>query len=218
MPPPVRLQSFISLQRSFSTTAISLAKKGAKIAPKPAGQKVTKRDRRIAAASNKGKPPAPGERKAQRKRILTESKNVLSVPGLPTFDLAVTTSSSKALTLSQDGLSGTAQVVELQDETVNRLKAIGGFQPQQSWRYLARPAVLLSKDAKEVLSQLQRAGKSRSTYREIIVGPRASGKSGLLLQAMSGAWNLGWTVIHIPDSKYPFLLFPGTRFILGLSD
>ncbi|PIA90718.1 hypothetical protein CB0940_10968 [Cercospora beticola] len=142
------------------------------------------------------RPPAVGERKALRKRVVLSNSNALEVPGLP--DLSPGT--AKIAQLRE--LRGS--VVGLQTETVDKIRALEAFKTTQGWSLFRRPATLVRKETVELAGDLEwivEAAQEGRTVRKVLYGARGSGKSVLQLQAMAMASLHKWIVIHVPDAK-----------------
>ncbi|KAM3473457.1 hypothetical protein MY8738_008359 [Beauveria namnaoensis] len=133
------------------------------------------------------KKPAPGERKAFRKRIVLSSNGALAVEGMPRLEAGV-------------AVAGGA-IVELPDTVVDQLRALGAFRATQSWGLFRKPHILVRKEMVDVVARLDEAVASKEPAKLIITGSRVSGKSTALLQAMSHALTNGWVVINIPEAQ-----------------
>ncbi|ORY11228.1 mitochondrial ribosomal death-associated protein 3-domain-containing protein [Clohesyomyces aquaticus] len=148
-----------------------------------------------ARAQDTSKRPAPGERKAQRKRIVLSNNNALEVPTLQ--DL------SKETVLKQEN---EGQVKGLPEAVVDALRAVEAFKPTQGWRLFRRPAILMRRQTMqlvELVKQVEDAGKgaAKQTLRRVLVGERLCGKSTLLLQALTVGFLRDWVVINLPDAQ-----------------
>ncbi|KAK3500562.1 mitochondrial ribosomal death-associated protein 3-domain-containing protein [Neurospora crassa] len=137
-----------------------------------------------------GKPPLPGERKAYRKKIVLSNNNALPVPGLETLrpnDLA-----------KQDNV-GTVKA--LPEDVVDALRAMEAFKPTQCWGIFRQPSVLIRQETVDLTKKMKAAGADGKTIRMVIEGNRITGKSLLLLQAMTHAFMNDWVVLHIPEAQ-----------------
>ncbi len=143
-----------------------------------------------------GRPPAPGERKALRKRIVLSNPNALEIPGLEVL--------TKELT-ADEKVEG--KVVALPVPVVDQLRAAGAFKPTQGWSAFRRPTVLFTGATMQLGKELEAVEdqENRRTVRRIISGERGAGKSSMLLQAMAIAFLREWVVISIPECKSPSL-------------
>jgi small subunit ribosomal protein S29 len=138
-----------------------------------------------------GKPPAPGERKALKKRIVLSNTNALEVEGLRDID---------ATSIADENITG--HIVGLPGDIVDKLRAVDAFKTTQSWKLFRRPACLWRKDNAELGKLFAKSQKD--AVRRIIVGEGGCGKSVFLLQAMCMAFLKGWVVINLPDGKLYF--------------
>jgi small subunit ribosomal protein S29 len=138
----------------------------------------------------RGKAPAPGERKAFRKRVLLSNDNALPVTGLEE--------------LSAQGLldaSNVGRMVALPNELVDQLRAVEAFKPTQSWGMFRQPSVLLRKESVELAKKMTETAGRGETLKLVISGDKLVGKSMLLLQAISNAYLNNWIVFHVPEGK-----------------
>ena len=201
---------------------------GGKAAPKAAGGKANKGSQNKIQPNTKGartlrikkkvpvksgKPPAPGERKAMRKRIVLSNTNALEVPGLRDLDktldeelvkLSADKSEGKELTqtwlLGEDlGLVG--KVVGLDGATVDSLRAVEAFKTTQGWGLFRRPSTLIREESVLLSGKMADAEKKKEALRLVIDGEKGTGKSLMLVQAMATAFVRGWVVINIPEGK-----------------
>ena len=86
-------------------------------------------------ATDKGKKPAIGERKALRKRIVLSNNNALEVQGLNDIT---------ARSMTDEGMRG--QVLGVPEPVVDQLRAVEAFKVAQAWPLFRRPAMLMRKD------------------------------------------------------------------------
>ena len=163
------------------------------------------RTKQIPKAEVRAKRPAPGERKAYRKRIVLSNTNALPVYGME--DLSVENMSKQ---------ESRGVVLGIPGDTVDQLRVVDAFKPTQAWGMFRRPGMLVRNETVEyakLLDQLQSQGKS---LRRVLVGERGSGKSLMALQAMTMAFLKGWTVINIPEGTHLFLFPLLTFFALSI--
>lgn len=150
------------------------------------------------------KPPAVGERKTLKNRIVLSNTNALLVDGLKQLD-------SKAL----DDPTTQGQVVTLSDATVDQLRAAEAFKTTQGWKYFRHPSMIMTKEAMAMAEHIKRITERGSgtpqTLRNVLVGERGCGKSTLLLQAMASAFLKGWIVINLPDGESSSNLLSSTE-------
>jgi small subunit ribosomal protein S29 len=154
------------------------------------------------------KPPAEGERKALRKRIILSNTNALEVPHLK--DLS-------ASNMTDRDVAGQVLGLPAGDgEAVDSLRAVEAFKVGQGWGYFRRPACLIRSEAVELARLMEEIEKSPGegdarlegskvkdasgqTLRKLVCGERGVGKSVLLLQAMAMAFMRNWIVINLPE-------------------
>lgn len=182
--------------RSFSTSApfaaSPLMKQKPSNAPPPRkGGKTLKIKRKVVARPT-GRPPAPGERKALRKRVVLSNPNALEVPGLEVLTKETTVDESYA-----------GKLIVLPTPLVDQLWAAGAFKHTQAWSSFRKPALLLTGNSVRMAKEMEdiEGGESRRTMRRVLTGDRGVGKSMLLLQAMAFAFLRDWVVINIPECE-----------------
>jgi small subunit ribosomal protein S29 len=137
-----------------------------------------------------GRPPAPGERKAIRKRIVLSNSNALEVPTMADM--------TAELDAAQIGT-----VIGLPGRLVDQLRAAEAFKTTQGWGLFRRPAMLIREESVEIAKMIQEAQDTKKTPMTIIDGERGAGKSMMLLQAMATAFLRGWIVLSIPEGEAP---------------
>jgi small subunit ribosomal protein S29 len=214
MPPSICLRSLAQLSRdgaahtsiaprsllvapqtsSFSTStarfALAPAKKKGVIAAPKKGLKSLNIKRSKKAGADMGKRPAPGERKALRKRIVLSNNNALEVASLKDLDKA------SALSEANEG-----KMKGIPEDAVDVLRAVEAFKPNQGWSLFRRPAVLMRKETIQ-LAQLMQEAEGKKTIRRIVAGERMAGKTTMVLQGLLMAYLRGWTVINLPDGRW----------------
>lgn len=137
----------------------------------------------------KGPKPAPGERKAFRKRIVLSNNNAIPV------------------NLSDVGKSGFSskenigKVLGLDSEIVDMLRFCEAFQITQSWPFFHRPAMLIRPETIEITHRMEQARNENRMLRLILTGDKVVGKSMLLMQALAHAYNNGYLILHIPEAQ-----------------
>lgn len=146
----------------------------------------TKKTRK--AAQDSGKRPAPGERKAAKKRIVLTNDNALEVTSLKDLD------KDNALSEANHG-----QVLGIPAATVDALRAVEAFKTTQGWGLFRRPATLIRKETVQLAKVMNEAEGQKKTIRRILSGERKCGKSTLLLQGLSMAFLRDWFVINLPE-------------------
>ena len=137
-----------------------------------------------------GRPVAPGERKAFRKRILLSNDNALAVEGHSKLD-AENIADREAI----------GSVVSLPNDLVDRLRAVEAFKPTQKWGLFRSPHMLIRGETVEIARRINDAAKNKKTERIVITGEKGSGKSIIGLQAQCNAFLNKWVVINIPEGK-----------------
>ena len=150
---------------------------------------------------DRSKAPAIGERKALRKRVVLSNTNALEVQGLRDV---------KAEDLLDEKSRG--QVLGIAEEVVDRLRAVEAFKVAQAWRMYRRPAMLVRGETLDYARMMEGLEKEKRTTRRIIVGERSSGKTTMLLQAMTTAFLRNWVVINFPEGSISFLIFAIVAF------
>ena len=147
-----------------------------------------------------GRPPAPGERKAMRKRIVLSNTNALEVQGLEDLNRK---------NMANEGSRG--QVLGLPVDLVDSLRAVEAFKPIQGWNMFRRPSVLWREQSIRMAQLITKSDKDGKTEnrRMVLTGDKGSGKTVMLLQAMAAAFLNGWIVINIPDGLY-FVFSPSS--------
>ncbi|KAL8851829.1 MAG: hypothetical protein Q9221_003255 [Calogaya cf. arnoldii] len=144
-------------------------------------------------AENRARRPAPGERKALRKRIVLSNVNALEVKGMENIDVE---------NMYDRRMEG--QVLRLPGPIVDQLRAVEAFKTTQGWGLFQSPGMLMRRetvDMGKMIADMSEEGKSRKTVRRVLVGEKGSGKSLMLLQAMTMAFLKGWTVINLPEAQ-----------------
>jgi small subunit ribosomal protein S29 len=136
-----------------------------------------------------GRPPMPGERKAIRKRIVLSNTNALPVQ---MEDLGEETLGDRRLI---------GRVVGLPENVVDNLRAAEAFRSTQGWGHFRRPGVLIREESVFLSEKLVDAENTKRSFRMVIDGDRISGKSMMLLHAITTAFLRGWIVLNIPDGK-----------------
>lgn len=139
---------------------------------------------------SQGKPPLPGERKAYRKKIVLSNNNALPVPGLEPL---------RPADLSKQKNVGTIKA--LPEDVVDALRAVEAFKPTQCWGIFRQPSMLVRQETVDLIKKMDAAGVDGKTIRMVIEGNRITGKSLMLLQAMTHAFMNDWVVLHIPEAQ-----------------
>ncbi len=179
----------------------------------------TLRIKKKAPAKPAGKPPASGERKAARKRVVLSNTNALEVEGMrdldsnmlkemtedPAAQEATGEAEEKQLATAEEGGVGkrelVGQVVGLKGETMDSLRAVEAFKATQGWGLFRRPGLLVREETVVLTRKLVTAEKQKGMIRMVIDGDRGTGKSLMLIHAMATAFVRGWIVLNIPEGK-----------------
>ncbi|KAL9046586.1 MAG: hypothetical protein Q9214_000610 [Letrouitia sp. 1 TL-2023] len=141
----------------------------------------------------RGRKPARGERKAMRKRIVLSNTNALEVQ-LSQFNVEE---------IRNEQWIG--EIMAIPNPLIDRLRDVGAFKVTQGWGLFRHPSMLVRRETVEMAKLVQeideeKEGASR-VVRRALVGDKGSGKSVMLLQAISIAFLQGWTVINIPEAQ-----------------
>ncbi|EFQ35273.1 uncharacterized protein GLRG_10417 [Colletotrichum graminicola M1.001] len=136
------------------------------------------------------KKPAPGERKAFRKRITLSNNNALAVEGLQDVG-------RETLAAAENRGS----VVGLPNQLIDQLRTLEAFKTTQNWGLFRRPHMLVREETVKLANRLDSAAKERQTLRMVLTGGKIVGKSMLLLQAMAHSLLNNWVVISIPEAQ-----------------
>lgn len=196
-----RITPIINFTAAFSTTPVSRDIKNAH--KKKPLQVIGRHIRRGRIGQNarkkreivRFKKPAPGERKAFRKRIVLSNNNAAPVSGLIELDSEVMT--------NKDNL---CRMVGLPDKLIDKLRTIESFKISQPWGLFRKPHVLVRKETIQLVQRLEEAVAQKQTLRTVLTGDKIAGKSMLLLQAQSHALLNKWVVINIPEGKFQSIL------------
>ena len=100
------------------------------------------------------------------------------------------------------------QVLALPGDLLDQLRDAKTFKLRQNWSLFRRPATLireetvsLGQDIEEIKDSQQDQGLGAKVFRNLVTGHKGSGKSLLLLQAMSMAYLNGWIVINVSEGE-----------------
>lgn len=119
--------------------------------------------------------------------------------------------------MTDESLRG--QVLGIPGPVVDQLRAVEAFKVAQGWPLFRRPAMLMRKDTLDLAKEIDdiSANTQDKTIQRVFVGERGSGKTVMLLQAMTMAFLKGWVVINIPEGMLEIFLqhVPGILFALG---
>lgn len=150
------------------------------------------------ARSAPSNPPAPGERKAFKNRIVLCNTNAREVSGL--MELS-------AENLLDDHIRG--KVMAIPKHVTDALLALGAFKRGQGWANFRTPACLVTEDLynlsqiMEDITKQAKAGNNdpETSVRRVLSGAAKTGKSAFILQALTMALLKNWVVINIPESE-----------------
>lgn len=199
---PPLYSRFLQPAESFATTTRLQREQPKKAQSRNVGKAVPKRGvkstfqmkRKKRSLEPKSKRPQPGERKASRKRVVLSNVNALKIEGMEDI-----TAESIADMHQQQGLR--SKVLGLTGPIIDQLRAVNAFKPTQAWGLFRRPGMLIREETiyyGKLFEDLSQKGV-RKTVRKVIVGERGSGKTTMLLQAMTMAFLKDWVVINLPD-------------------
>ncbi|KAK4217045.1 mitochondrial ribosomal death-associated protein 3-domain-containing protein [Rhypophila decipiens] len=136
------------------------------------------------------KAPLPGERKAYRKRIQLSNSNALPVKDLAELD--------GEHMLSEKNV---AKVLSLPTAVIDQLRTVEAFKPTQTWGLFRDPSLLIRPETVDLMNRMQDSVANKQTLRLVIDGDKLTGKSILLLQALTQAFLKDWIVINIPEAQ-----------------
>ncbi|PWY69532.1 putative mitochondrial ribosomal protein DAP3 [Aspergillus heteromorphus CBS 117.55] len=189
LPPTLTAQRVAAFHTS---TALLAAKKGASAPKYRQGTSMTMKKKKRPA--ERTRPPAVGERKALRKRIVLSNPNALEIPDMKEVSNE---------TMVDSRLRGS--VLGLPVPMLDQLRAVQAFQPKQGWSIFRRPGTVVRRETLEIarlIDGISGEGEEKGkVVKKIVSGARATGKTVHLLQAMSMAFTKEWVVITVPDSQ-----------------
>ncbi|KAA8893525.1 mitochondrial ribosomal death-associated protein 3-domain-containing protein [Sphaerosporella brunnea] len=183
---------------TFTTSAPAQTKSG-KPAVKGMSRQMQQGQQRIGrntgpAADQKPKAPfKPGERRDIRQRIVLSNTNA---PAVDVAELSFEVS-------TREEYVGTVFAFGAKD--IDSLRELDGFRRSQDWKFFHRPSTVMRKESLrlgEMMEWVQQQEELPQTRCErlVLTGPKGSGKSVLLLQAMAWALQRQWVVINIPNA------------------
>jgi small subunit ribosomal protein S29 len=97
------------------------------------------------------------------------------------------------------------KVMGLPGTVVDQLRAVEAFKTTQGWGMFRRPGMLIREETVQIADAMKAAQVQKNTAVTIIDGERGTGKSMMLLQAMTTAFLKSWIVVNIPEGKSPIL-------------
>ncbi len=181
----------VSWTAPFSTTPALAAKDNTPAGHVRAGKKMKLGKFKKTSGFSRPKAPAPGERKAFRKRIQLSNSNALPVEGLRELE---------ARDMANPENHG--HMLSLPGPLQDQLRTVEAFKTTQYWPMFRVPSMLVRKETVELVNRVQGAADKGQTLRLVITGDRGTGKSMLSLQAMAYAFLNDWVVISIPEGLY----------------
>lgn len=178
--------------QNFSTTTPHTAK-GAPARKAKLGWRVSPGNRAWRPPRVVPKLPMIGERKALRKRIVLSNTNALEVQSMQDLNAKNMTDKTQI-----------GRVLGLDGELVDQLRNVKAFKRTQNWNMFRKPGTLIRRESVELARTLQDVKASHAeekprTVRRIISGEKSTGKSLMLLQAISMAFLNDWVVINVPE-------------------
>ncbi|KAI9827586.1 MAG: 37S ribosomal protein S23 mitochondrial [Phylliscum demangeonii] len=166
------------------------------------------------AAQKNARPPARGERKALRKRIVLSNANALEVRGLH----QLTGERGADVAAAQGRMAAIPAAVQEQ------LRVVRAFRTTQRWSAFRAPATLLTSQSVRLIQEMESVEESADdgsnasdaneagahvdgdrppprTFSTVFTGERATGKSTMLLLAMTLAFLKRWIVVNVPECQ-----------------
>ncbi|KIW94454.1 uncharacterized protein Z519_04430 [Cladophialophora bantiana CBS 173.52] len=137
--------------------------------------------------------PPVGERRAQRHRIVLSNTNALPVSDIETW--------SKENMVDEKSVG---KMMALDGELLDQLRDSGAFKTTQNWGLFRRPATLIREETHQIardIENVKQGGENKKLVKHLVIGERASGKSVLVLQAMSMAYMNNWIVLNVPEAQ-----------------
>lgn len=100
-----------------------------------------------------------------------------------------------------DGYVG--HVLGLDGVLLDQLRDSKAFKTTQNWSLFRRPATLIRQETVKIARDMEdvRIAENAKVVKHLATGERASGKSILMLQAMSMAYMNGWVVVNVPEGN-----------------
>ena len=96
------------------------------------------------------------------------------------------------------------QMLALDGELLDQLRDSRAFKTTQNWSLFRRPAILIRDQTVKLaraMQDVEDAQDAKKVVKHLVIGERASGKSILMLQAMSMAYMKHWIVLNVPECK-----------------
>ncbi len=132
-----------------------------------------------------------------RKRIVLSNTNAYEIKGMQNLSPS---------NMADERYVG--QMLGLEGNLLDQLRNAKAFKKAQNWNLFRRPATLvrtetveLGRNFQSVLASVEKGDADKPTLRHVIAGERVSGKSVLLLQALSMGYMNKWIVINVPEGQ-----------------
>lgn len=165
-------------------------------------------------AREKVRPPAVGQRKAERSRIVLSNTNALPIGDLEKLSTLVSCIEPEGTLKEGDEADKFAQswvgkMMTFDGPVLDQLREAKAFKTTQNWNLFRAPSTLVRAETADVVATMRYVKQSISgeeeggpaTVQRLVVGGKHSGKSIHLLQAMALAYENKWVVVNIPDCK-----------------
>lgn len=91
------------------------------------------------------------------------------------------------------------KIYSLPGPLIDQLRTVEAFKSTQSWGLFRDPSVLIRRETVDLLNKMQDSVANKQTLRLVIDGDKLTGKSILLLQALTQAFLNDWIVINVPE-------------------
>lgn len=134
-----------------------------------------------------------------RKRIVLSNTNAYEIKGMQNL------SPSNMADARYVG-----QMLGLEGNLLDQLRNAKVFKKAQNWNLFRRPATLVRRETVDmgmnfdsVNASVEKGDPNKPVLRQVIAGDRVSGKSILLLQALSMAYMSKWIVVNVPEGRSP---------------
>lgn len=148
------------------------------------------------------KTPPVGERQMQRKRIVLSNTNAIEIKAMQDLN---------PKNMNDDAYVG--HVLGIEGSVIDQLRHAKAFKRSQNWRLFRQPATLFRKETVELGKNFELVNESQygsdnqaKVLRQVVTGERISGKSVLLVQALSMAYMNKWVVINVPEGTIQITL------------
>ncbi|KAL2427056.1 Small ribosomal subunit protein mS29 [Exophiala dermatitidis] len=184
--PRAPASSFHSSSPVAANNAILKAKKSREVAKHRSSQSARMKKK----TRDRPKPPAIGERRAQRHRIVLSNTNAFEIVGMENW--------SKENMADEENVG---HVLGLDGALLDKLRDCQAFKTTQNWSLFRRPATLVRTETIKLGRDIEALNAEKKTVRHLVVGEKVSGKSILGLQAMSMAFMNDWLVLNVPQAQ-----------------